>query len=117
MNYDRFERFFLESLVKKVPNDSLIWEQLGELYSRSGEKELALKADLEASKLLPESPNVHYNLACSFAQLGQEKFALEHLEQAMQLGFQDLQWMEKDRDLDPLRNLPEFIQLMKSFHI
>lgn len=54
-----------------------------------------------------------YNIACGFAIQNQTDLAFKHLRQAIQNGFQSKNWMKKDEDLNNLRPLPEFQELLK----
>lgn len=49
-------------------------------------------------------PTAAYNLACLEAQAGRPREAVTWLEKAVRSGFKDRQWIQMDRDLDPLRN-------------
>jgi hypothetical protein len=53
-----------------------------------------------------------YNLACCEAQLGRKEDAIGHLRTAFEKrpGLRDL--AKEDTDLDPLREEPEFVELI-----
>ena len=87
--------------------------ELGELYTRAGEYEKGLALDRRLIELAPESPIVHYNLACSLALLDQPDGAFEALEKAVQLGYRDLAHLRRDPDLASLRTDPRFVELVK----
>ena len=63
--------------------------------------------------LSPDDPLLLYNVACVFSQLGETKLAIESLKNAFQAGYQYADWIKRDSDLDPIRNDPEYIELMK----
>ncbi len=77
---------------------------LGNAYTATGMYEKGLKVDLKLSRLRPEDPLVHYNLACSFSLMGKLNESLESLEKAVDLGYDDLMYLENDSDLDSLRD-------------
>ncbi|MEL7500026.1 MAG: protein kinase [Planctomycetota bacterium] len=54
-----------------------------------------------------------YNLGCAWALLGKTEDALETLEKSVEFGFVDLDQFESDSDLDSLRKMPRFKELMK----
>ena len=54
-----------------------------------------------------------YNEACAESLGGHSDKALAALSDAVDAGFNDMAQIEKDTDLDPLRELPEFKTLMK----
>jgi thiol-disulfide isomerase/thioredoxin len=60
-----------------------------------------------------ELPAILYNEACVLALQGETEKAMAALEDAFNSGFQDLDLLTKDPDLDALRSLPAFNTLMK----
>jgi adenylate cyclase len=74
-----------------------------------GEKERAIEWATRARLIDPENANLHYNLACAMATLGECDRALTILE-----GVSDrsspgmLSWIEADSDLDPIRADPRY---------
>jgi tetratricopeptide (TPR) repeat protein len=60
-----------------------------------------------------ERPNLIYNLACVYSLAGNKKKALNYLEQAVKKGFNDLEWIKKDKDLDFIRNEKEFKEIIR----
>jgi adenylate cyclase len=57
-------------------------------------------------------PAVLYNVACTYSLMGDKDRALELLDQAVQQGFGYRAWLEKDSDLDPIRDDPRFDQVL-----
>jgi tetratricopeptide (TPR) repeat protein len=53
-----------------------------------------------------------YNIACCDALLGNSDSALEHLEKAVNCGFRNLWKIKEDPDLESLRSLEKFQQLL-----
>ncbi len=62
----------------------------------------------------PENPVHHYNLACIEAQTGSRRYpqAFAALDTAIALGFTDVQHLQSDPDLAPLRSDARFTQLL-----
>jgi hypothetical protein len=56
---------------------------------------------------------VLYNVACTYALLGESEHSLELLEKAVSLGWGDRAWLETDSDLDSLRSEPRFKALLE----
>ncbi len=112
-----FDLHFFRRLVARAPDyvDAL-WV-LSDLLSRRGYFDQALEVDRRLVRLRPRDPVAHYNLACSLALVGQTRQALVHLRQALELGFDDAAQLIDDRDLDPLRQLPEFWTLLDRFGV
>ncbi len=73
-----------------------------------GQRELALQWAEQAEALDPHDPAVLYNLACTYSQLGLTDRALDCLEKGSLYGAGHRPWVEKDPDLDPVRNHPRF---------
>lgn len=58
--------------------------------------------------------DLEYNMACVESLSGHSPEALFHLQSAFRLGFRDKRSLVNDRDLDPIRSLPEFKSLVSS---
>ena len=74
--------------------------------------EAALAAETAAFKLQPRNPEAAYRLAAVEACLNQSDPALEHLRQAIALGWLDYRSLQKDPRFDPLRANPELNTLI-----
>jgi len=63
----------------------------------------------------PQNPVHHYNLACIEAQAGGARlaYAFGALELAAALGFSDLEHLQADPDLHPLRTEPRFAEVVR----
>jgi tetratricopeptide (TPR) repeat protein len=77
-----------------------------------GEVGEALEWAEQARELEPDEPLTLYNLACVFALAGEAQTALDCLEHAVELGFADDAWLKHDSNLDSLRALPRFRELL-----
>lgn len=76
---------------------------------RYAEAEEALRGLIEK---FPNWSVHHYNLAAALARQNKNEEALKSLEQAISLGFSSKSAMEQDPDLDRLRQLPRFQELL-----
>src|SRR6185503_15617320 len=94
---------FIEGVVQRDPQYLEALQILGDDYTRRGKFENGLKIDEELAKLRPDDPTVLYNLACSYALLGQFEDAVAALWRAMDQGYDDFRWLMKDPDLKKLR--------------
>lgn len=54
-----------------------------------------------------------FNLACVFLHEGKNKNGLSLLRKSVERGFRDIETFRRDPDLDQLRNLPEFEEMVK----
>lgn len=108
----KFQIHFFESVLEKVPNYIQVIEILGCLYTDLGQIDDGLRMDLKAVKLMPNNPNSHYNLACSQALKGQLAKAITSLKKAIELGYDDLEWLLQDDDLLSLHGIDKFEELV-----
>ena len=104
---------FLEGLRRRRPDDTGVLRALGDLYSRLGYNQQALDADRELVGKSPDDAVAWYNLACSQALSGMVDEAFRSLVRALQLGYDDLDWMMRDSDLSSLRKDPRFEGIVK----
>lgn len=72
-----------------------------------------LLLDRRLQALFPDDQTVNYNLACSLSLNGKCDEGLAMLEKAIRLGYRDAKLMSTDADLENLRSLPRFAQLLK----
>ncbi len=79
---------------------------------RTGQPAEGLEWAERALTLDPDDAGVRYNAACLFALEGATERAIECLEAAIERGFQNREWFEKDPDLASLRDEPRFQALM-----
>lgn len=72
-------------------------------YYRSADYDLAIEAFLEAADADVSDPGTHFNLACSYAQLGQYPEAMRHLELSVTFGLPKPERIEKHPALAAMR--------------
>lgn len=77
-------------------------------YYRTGDYDLAIEAFSEASEIDLGDAGTHFNLACSYAQLGQYGEALRHLELSVTFGLPKPERIEKHPALAALRKHPSY---------
>jgi len=63
--------------------------------------------------LAPDNPRVHYNLACAYALNRDRSRAIESLRRAVEKGFKDAAAIERNNDLDVLRDDPAYKQIVE----
>lgn len=100
---DGYELYFLETLIKKYPDFYEAYFPLADLYTRSGHYKKGLALDLKLSKIYPDDESVWYNLACSLSLCKKIDDALDALEKSVKLGWNDVQFMISDPDLDNIK--------------
>lgn len=109
----RVELRFLESVRTRLPHHAHVLEALGNLYTRVGRYEDGLQVDLDLTRRRPDDPENWYNLACSCALTGRCDEAFKALDQAVQLGYRDVEWMRRDEDLKALQDDPRFDKILQ----
>ena len=95
-----------EALTKTHPNNGRVWYRLGYSLHSMGKYQEAARA-FQRSVEIGNNPLVMYNLACSYARLGEEDKAFEWLNKALNLGFVAPQ-LSADPDLDALHSDARF---------
>ena len=108
----QFEIEFYEAILRRSPDYTEVVGLLGALYTRVGRISDGLKMDRKLVRLEPDNPTAHYNLACSLALCKKRPAALQSLRKAVSLGYDDVDWMLQDPDLEILKPDPEFKQLL-----
>ncbi|MBF0522165.1 MAG: hypothetical protein HQL24_03805 [Candidatus Omnitrophica bacterium] len=107
-NDQDFEIAFYEGLLKKNPDfvDALI--AIGDLYTKKGLYQEGLDVDIKLSSLRPDDAIVFYNLACSYSLLQQIDKSFDAIKNAIELGYEDFDYLLKDEDLKHLREDKRF---------
>lgn len=107
-----FDITFYESVLRREPTYTDVIELLGGLYTQTGRIADGLKMDRKLVKLQPANSTAHYNLACSLALLKRKSDALRALEEAINRGYTDYDWMSQDTDLESLQTSAGFQDLL-----
>jgi adenylate cyclase len=81
---------------------------------RIGQREEALEWGRRAVEIDPDDGGVRYNVACLYAVAGEVDLCLEALEMALDAGFGNPEWLEKDPDLRAVQDHPRFRALVAS---
>ena len=107
---------FLEGLARRDLRDIEVLQVLGDDYTRRGRYEDGLRMDYQLAYLLPGDPLVHYNLACSLSLTGLCDEAIAALNRAVDLGYDDTEWLLADRDIEKLWEHPQFAKILGRMH-
>ncbi len=86
---------------------------LGNSYLDRGELQKALDQYRRALEIEPNNSIAHYNVACAYSRMKRIKEALDALERAVECGYRDVEWMEKDSDLDNIRDTERYKALVR----
>jgi adenylate cyclase len=104
----------IEKQMKMFPDDARILYLGGAVSIRLGKNKQGLKWAELALEVNPVEPMTLYGIACSFALIGHLDRAFDCLEKAAQYGRLPREWIEKDPDLDTLREHPRYKALLKT---
>ena len=110
---DKQELEFLQAVARRLPEDTDVMRALGDLYTRTGAYEEGLRVDERLSRLCAGDPLVWYNLACSLALSSRTDDALDALSRAVELGYDDYEWLKKDTDLAALHGDSRFESILE----
>ncbi len=88
---------------------------LGGLLREGARYSESVQACKKALLLDPDCVTAYYDLACYYSLSNEPDKALAALEMALCKGFADFDWMQRDVDLQSLRQRPEFEFLLKTY--
>jgi len=98
----------IEKHVELNPDDARAYTFGAVSLCRLGERAAGLEWAERALAIDSTDAGILYNVACLFALEGSHERAIDCLEQALAAGFANLEWAEKDPDLDSIRDNPRF---------
>jgi tetratricopeptide (TPR) repeat protein len=98
---------FSAALRHDPENVDLLLE-VGNLYTRLGCFQEGLAIDERLVRIRPHEAAFHYNLACSHALLEEGEHAFRALKRAIELGYDNYEYIQLDSDLDNLRRDPRY---------
>ena len=103
-----------EIAVALHPDNSDPLELGASVLAAGGEKALAKEWLDRALRVLKNSEDPRYNLACTYSQLGEFDLAIDQLEKVLAIvGPDALQWIKADPDMEPIRDHPRYRKLMR----
>ena len=104
----------IERIVAAEPDHSGAIGHGAGILALLGDRERANEWASRASLLEPDNIQLQANLVCAWAISGDAEAALDALERiAPKMSPELLVWMENDNDLDSLRSLPRFGEIMR----
>jgi tetratricopeptide (TPR) repeat protein len=89
-------------------------QMLGHSLTRLGRHKEALEVDKRIACLAPDDDVAHYNLACSYSNLGRLDEALAALARSVELGYDNVEYMMHDPDLENVRRDPRYQDIVDS---
>ena len=101
-----------EKVISMDPGHVAALNNRGVLYLHQKNYAEARKCFEKATRLRPGYVDPYYNLACVSAAEGRLQLSLRYLEKAVSMDPHVRDWAQKDPDLDPLRGLPRFREMV-----
>jgi TolB-like protein/Tfp pilus assembly protein PilF len=101
-----------ERVLRNSPDDIRALYMSGAAMIALGERQKGFERLEQAVELKPQDFAALYNAACSFAIAGNPERALDMLDRAVGTGRGFRAWIERDPDLDSLRSLPRFKEIL-----
>lgn len=70
------------------------------------------------AQIIEEEPSAgnYYDLACMYSLLNRKEEAIRALTISFEKGYRAFHHMEKDTDLDNIREMPEYKELIKKYN-
>lgn len=97
-----------------MPDDLQNKQMLAFAYARSGDIGNALKVIPEVYSKETDAGD-EYNLACMYSLVDRKEDALSHFERALNMGYCDFVHIHNDNDLDNIRDIKRFAQLIDEY--
>ena len=106
------QRFYKQALTLE-PDNVFVLNNLGVIHIQQRNYSEARNSLEVAIRIKPEYVDPYYNLACLYASKGKVMKSLENLKKAISLNTLVREWARKDRDLQNMRGVPEFVKILE----
>jgi adenylate cyclase len=103
----------LEQRLRLAPDDEHHRVQYVSLLERAGQPERAIEAMQPMLEKADMDPVSLYNLSALLVRLGRKEQAIQTLNRALDAGLNYPETFKTDKDLDPLRDMPEFDAILE----
>lgn len=113
LSQNEFEIDLFKRVLDQRPDYVDVLRVLGNNLAARGDRKESLAIDKKLVRLRPNDPAVRYNYACSLCVLGKKEEALDQLEQALALGYHEIEYLTEDRDLATLHRHPRFLKMLE----
>jgi tetratricopeptide (TPR) repeat protein len=108
----------IESLSRTIalyPNYPHAYFYLGVAHWEKGNPDLGVEQFFKVIELYPQESAAYYNVACYYSIKGIPDLALVWLEKAFKAGFNQFNHIRTDHDLDNIRDLVQFKELVGKY--
>ena len=107
---DCFEKAAL--LIPEIKK-SFYYNNVGQCYAHTGKMNKAYNSFKIFEELFPEDPKTYRNWVLYFAIVRDNHNAYKNLVKALELGFNDLEWLKSEEKLKSIRNTKKFKKLIQ----
>ena len=103
----------IERRLALNPDESRAIYLGADVLIRMGEKEKAMEWVKRLAATDRDEPAILYGIACLYSLIGKLEEAVYYLSKSVDAGFAHRQYLEKDGDLDAIRNHPRYTELIE----
>jgi tetratricopeptide (TPR) repeat protein len=84
-------------------------------WTNKADYDKAIADCTEAIRIDPKCTDAYYNKARCLALQGKTEPSLQNLRKAFEVGFRNVEYLEKDRSFDSIRDDPDYKKLLKEY--
>ena len=99
---------YYEKSIESNPKFPFSHLNLGVIYREKGNYNKAIEIITNGIYENPEVGFLYYNRACFYSLIGEYEKALDGVLKAIELDDFFIEYMKKDKELDPIRSLPRY---------
>jgi adenylate cyclase len=104
----------VEAVIAAEPDHGRALGYGAGLLANLGEKERAMEWIERGTLLDPDNTILHFNFVCALSRMGEIEAAIDLLSSVIFKASKGwLNWLDKDTDLDPLRDQPRFVEVVR----
>ncbi|WP_299432064.1 tetratricopeptide repeat protein [uncultured Aquimarina sp.] len=112
-NYEKSIEAYLKAVqVSPKIKEKHFYNNIGMAYCRKKQYKEAKESFISYEKLFPTNGRSYRNWAMFYAMQNDKEKALINLKKAIDLGYNDLNWIQTDKSMDELKNIEEFHMIL-----
>ena len=112
-DYSKAIKYYEKSYQAGFEDEYIYLNNTGMAYAKMGQYDEAKAKFERLEELLPEEGLAYRDWAAYYALKGEPEKALDNLEKAIELGYDNWEWVETDDSLDELREHPRYQALLE----
>jgi Tfp pilus assembly protein PilF len=115
-DYDNSEKEYMTA-IELCPSSVEAHSNLGVTYAQMGDFNKAERSVKKAVELNPTDATAKYNLAAVYSLQGKLDLSLEALDDALSFGFNNIEALRNDTDLDNVRRDQDYIKTLEKHRV